>query len=137
MRISMEDVQKLKNKTKNMRVLFIDDDDLARESTFTLLNSLLGKVMTAKSGEEGLEIYKRYALQFFNLVITDITMDDMNGLEMIKKIKEFNPNQKTIIISAHNEYKSQATIVGVDDYIVKPIKLHQLLGILNDVLDLK
>jgi len=137
MKINMEEIQKFKKKTKNMRILFIDDDELARESTFTLLNSLLGMVMTAKSGEEGLEIYERYALQFFNLVITDITMEDMNGLEMIKKIKKFNPNQKTIIISAHNEYKSQATIMGIEDYIVKPIKLQQLLDILNDVLDLK
>ena len=136
MNINMKEIQNFKNKTKNMRVLFIDDDELARESTFTLLNSLLGMVMTASDGEEGLETYKRFALQFYDLIITDITMNKMNGLEMIKEIKAYNPNQKTIIISAHNEYKSKAAELGVDGYIVKPLKLNQLLETITDVLEL-
>ena len=132
----MQDILNFKNKTKNVRILFIDDDKLAREATYALLNSIVGLVMCAESGEEGLEIYQRYALQFFDVIITDITMENMNGLEMVEEIKKFNPNQKTVVISAHREYKSKASILRIDGYIVKPLSLNQILETLVDVLEL-
>ena len=78
---------------------------------------------------EGLELYKQHK---FDIVITDINMPRMDGLEMLDHIKEINSNQNTVIISAYSntDHFMRSIQLGVDGYILKPIDFKQM----NDTL---
>ncbi|MEA2018357.1 MAG: response regulator [Campylobacterota bacterium] len=80
---------------------------------------------TASNGEEGLELYKKNS---YDLVITDILMPKMDGIEMSKEIKEINQYQNILIISAYSDTKDFVTSIklGIDGYIIKPIDYEQL-----------
>jgi oxygen-independent coproporphyrinogen-3 oxidase len=83
-------------------------------------------IFDAKDGQEGFELYKKqYDLkkQQFDIVVSDIKMPNMNGVEMCKKIKEINENQIVVLLTAHdsNEHLKEAINVGVERFVVKPI----------------
>ena len=94
---------------------------------------LFKSVDTATNGEEALSLYNAHN---YNLVITDISMPKVNGFELIKKIKEQNKLQKTIIISAYNtqEYKDTALKLKIDGFLLKPIEMTDIVKILTNVL---
>jgi len=76
----------------------------------------------------GAEAFNRLQQQEFDLVITDINMPQMDGLTLLKKIKEHFPYQKSLIVSAYNDMKNirQAMHAGAYDFITKPINLEDL-----------
>ena len=108
-----------------IRVLFVDDEDGVRESYEMLLNMWCKKAYSAKNGKEGLDLFKEYKP---DIVVTDIKMPVMNGLDMIKHIKEIYPDTPTIITTAHQEPELllDAVELQVDAYIVKPIPKKEL-----------
>ncbi len=126
-------ISELKKLGKNIRVLFVEDNDNVRAGTYNILNTFFDNITTAIDGVDGLEVYK---YQSYDLIITDVTMSKMSGLEMIREIKKINPKQKTIIISAHTEKSKmdEADALGVDSYIVKPIVLKELVPTLINVI---
>ena len=92
--------------TNNLDVLYIDDNKILRESTQLLLGNFFSKVDVAKDGKEGLEIYKQYFQdhqKYYDLIISDIDMPRLNGLEMIKEIYKLNEEQPIIIVTASND----------------------------------
>jgi len=115
----------LQNETKNFNILYVEDEEDAREQTKDILKLLFNSVDTAVDGKEG---FDAYMLSSYDIVITDINMPRMDGIAFIKRIREINENQKIIIISAHNdaEYLIPAIELGVDGFIVKPIQMIQL-----------
>ena len=122
----IELVNNLKRIAKDVTVLFVEDNDNVRVGTYNILNTFFDLITTAIDGQDGLEIYN---YQRYDIVITDINMARMNGLDMIREIKKINPNQPTVIISAHQEPDKidEAKKLGVDHYIVKPIVLKNLV----------
>ncbi len=115
----------IENFLDQITVLFVDDEDGVRESYDMLLNMWCKKAYSAKNGKEGLELFKEYKP---DIVVTDIKMPVMNGLDMIKHIKDIYPDTPTIITTAHQEPELllDAVELQVDAYIVKPIPKKEL-----------
>ncbi len=129
----LDKILKLKSELK-IKVLYVEDNDAVREDTVELLKEFFYHIETASNGVEGLEKFKKGK---FDLVITDINMPKMNGIEMIKEIKKIDKRVPVIVITAFSDFKYlvECIKVGVYGYILKPIDINQLLEVLNTVLE--
>jgi len=114
-----------KNITKDIKLLYVEDNDELREETLEILEYYFQNIVVAKNGEEGLELYKREfeSKTCFDIVVSDIEMPKMDGVLMCKKIKEIKKDQIVVLLSAYDtkEYLKEAINLGVDKFIVKPI----------------
>jgi len=115
----------LKKMAQNYTLLYVEDEAILRKSTVKYLEKFFLKVDEAKDGELGLELYKK---NHYDFVITDILMPNLNGIEMLKAIKEISSEQETIIISAYSDssYFTEAIMLDVSGYILKPIDFDQM-----------
>ena len=115
----------LKTITQNYTLLYVEDEELLRESTAIYLKKFFAKVDVAEDGEVGFRLYEK---NHYDMVVTDILMPNLNGIEMLRKIKQINPNQETIIISAYSDssYFTEAIMLDVSGYILKPINFNQM-----------
>ena len=124
-----EKLLKLKEITKSLTVLYVEDEQDLRHSVYEYLKKLFKKVDSAVDGEEGLQKYKEGQ---YDVVITDIEMPNMNGLDMSEKIKEINNTQEIIIMSAYTNtsYFTESIKIGISGYIIKPMDYVQMNEIL-------
>ena len=108
-----------------LTILYVEDEAGIRENVKRPLTYFSSKLFIACDGKEGLELYKEHKP---DLVITDIKMPNMNGIEMSKAIKAINPKQHIIITTAHNEsnFFMDAIEMHIDAYILKPIDIDLL-----------
>lgn len=115
--------------TSSMRILYAEDDFQLRENTTGVLSDLFLKVDEASDGQEAWEMYQ-HNISAYDIIITDLNMPHMNGIELIKHIQMINPLQAIVIISAHNEteYFLESIRNSVMGYILKPIDFEQLIG---------
>lgn len=115
----------LRDICKNYRVLYAEDDESISSTLKNYLSKFFKSVVIADNGKDALEIYKD---NDFEIVLTDIKMPYMDGLELTKKIKELNPNQNVIIVSAYSEIDNflKSIKLGVDSFIMKPIDYENL-----------
>ena len=129
MKISLKELKEL---TSELCVLYVEDESNLRDSVEVYLKKFFFKVDSAKDGLEALSLYED---DKYDLVITDINMPKMNGLEMASKIKEKNPEQNILIISAYSDSDkfTYSIQIGIDGYIIKPIDLDQLNLILHKI----
>lgn len=113
---------------ENISVLYVEDENDVREFTAKLLGSLVENVYSAQNGLEGLELFKENSSSI-DLIVSDINMPKMDGLEMCTLIKEINKDIPIVITSAHNDpnFLKKAIDVGVNTYAMKPIDLYQLV----------
>jgi EAL domain-containing protein (putative c-di-GMP-specific phosphodiesterase class I)/CheY-like chemotaxis protein/GGDEF domain-containing protein len=119
--------------TKQLDVLFVEDEEKAREIGKKLFEKFFKKVDVAKDGEEGLEKFKN---GHYDLVITDITMPKMNGIELIKKIREIKPNQEIIVLTAHSDKDLILETINLNvGYVLKPINLDTFMQVLKKVIN--
>ncbi len=107
------------SRLKTIKLLYVEDNDDVRESTLEILVFYFNDIIVAKDGLEALSLYD----SSINLIISDISMPNMNGVEMSKKIKAINPNQSIILLTAHKteNYLIDAIDIGIDKFIIKPI----------------
>ena len=121
----MINVKTLKLLASGFRVLYIEDELELRNAVGTYLRKIFNYVDTAESGQSGL---KKFQENNYDIVITDILMPHMNGLEMAAKIKVLAPEQEIIIISAYAEpsYFLDAIRLGINGYIIKPVNYEQV-----------
>jgi diguanylate cyclase (GGDEF)-like protein len=110
---------------KKLSVLYVEDEDSAREGLKFMLQSKVRTLFLAENGKVGLDKYIKYKP---NIVITDIKMPYMDGIDMVKAIKKINPHAKIVYISAHTEADIllRAIDAGVDQYVPKPISKQPL-----------
>ena len=129
----MSDIVEVKALALETKVLYVEDDEMLRQTFSLFLGKLFAVVDVAVDGKEGLE---KYASSNYDIVITDILMPRINGIEMSEKIYQMNSDQDIIIVSAHSEgeYLSQAIRLGVSGYILKPVQNEQMLEVLYKVL---
>lgn len=107
------------------KILVIDDDQSIRETLSNFLTREKFKVYSADNGKKGLEIITN---ENPDLVISDIRMPVMSGLELLAKVKEFNSEIIFIMITAHDDMQTtiEAMQKGAFDYIEKPLEIDKL-----------
>ncbi len=129
----MVEFKKIANLASAYNVLYVEDDDLLRKNIDIYLKKLFHTVYTASNGIEAFELYK---INKIDLVLTDIKMPKMDGLELSKKIKQINENQNIIIVSAYSDTSNftQSISLGIDGYILKPIDYNQMNSLLYKIL---
>ncbi len=116
----------------DISVLYVEDDQFERLYWSKFLENKVKKVYIGKSGSEGLKKYKQYRP---DIIISDIQMPVMNGLEMIKKIKEVDKDAKTIIVTGISEVKYfvEAFESGINGYLLKPIDRTKLSKLIIEI----
>lgn len=110
---------------KNFTILYVEDETFIRTNVETCLKYFFN-VISAKDGKEGLEKFQN---EHVDLIITDINMPYIDGIEMINKIKITSPNIPCIITSAYDkDFIKKANEIGVSQYISKPFDIKDLLN---------
>ena len=110
---------------RKITLLYVEDDDNTREELEYFLEKKVFKLLVAKNGQEGLELFKEHNP---DLIITDIQMPVMNGIKMIKEIKDINPRVPIVIATAFNDtdYLFEAIKLNISNYLTKPLNLYTL-----------
>lgn len=105
---------------KNLTILYVEDDTDTRNIVTRILQKSYVEVLVAEDGAKGLETYLGTKP---DIVLSDISMPNMDGLEMCARIKELNPNQVIGLFTAFNEpdYQKRSSELGIDTYILKPL----------------
>jgi len=120
---------------KNITILYAEDEKDLREVTHQILKGFTKKQFVASNGAEGLELFKQHENEI-DLIITDVNMPVLNGLEMVKEIKKININIPIIVATAfsNKEYLLEAIDIGIDKYVLKPIDVAKLLQVMSQSL---
>ena len=115
---------------KGIKLLYVEDEPESREATLRIFSKFFENITVAVDGVDGLD---KFVNGSFDIVVTDINMPKMNGLEMLEKILEHNSDIYTVVISANSDHKSftDAITLGVKGYILKPINGTQFVNTLH------
>jgi len=119
---------------KDVNILFVEDEPWIRAELAQFLERhATGKLYLAEDGAKGLKKYKKYRP---DIVVSDIKMPNMNGLDMVKEIRLINPNQSIIFTTAHSEssFFIEAIELQVDGYMLKPVDLSLLDRKIKEIL---
>lgn len=119
---------------KDQIILIVDDEDGLREGLQKLLEDDGYTVIPAGGGEEALNIIRH---SHVDLVLTDMRMPGMSGIDLLKKAREIHKNLGVIILTGYGEIESyiEAMNFGAIEYVSKPFKVNELKFIVNKVLD--
>ncbi|MCD4694760.1 MAG: response regulator [Bacteroidales bacterium] len=125
----------MENQVLNISLLFVEDEEVARKGISEMISRRVGSFFVAENATEAIEIYKK---QKPDLVLSDIQMPGMNGLQMAEKIKQVNPHVKLIMMSAFTDTNYLLTSVDmqVDGYIVKPVNKQKLIATIKKQADI-
>ena len=115
------------------RVLVVDDDPILRTHLKRLTSKFVSEVEVAADGAEGLARWHQWRP---DVVVTDIFMPGMNGLEMSQAIKAEDPDAQIVVITADKESETllHALSIGVERYITKPVDMHLLIDAISKCL---
>jgi len=110
-------------------ILYAEDEDSVRENYVLYLENYFNKIYEAKNGLEALRIYKDKKP---DILLLDITMPQLNGLEVIKKIRQTDETTPIIILSAHShkEFLFEAIKLNLVDYLIKPINRNEFKNLM-------
>jgi C4-dicarboxylate-specific signal transduction histidine kinase len=116
----------------DITVLFVENEDVLRAIYERILNKFVKTLFVAENGKEGLEKYKECQP---DLIITDIQMPVMDGLEMIEVIRSSDQNVRIVILSAYGEteYFMDAIKIGVNSFLLKPVETKKLIALVEDL----
>jgi CheY-like chemotaxis protein len=123
--------------TKKMTLLYVEDDVSLRLSTQKLFENFFESVQVASDGEEGLCLYLEGVRrkQPYSLIISDISMPNLDGIVMCEAIMNNNPAQPFIFVTAYNEtnHLMRAVEMGASGFLTKPIQYDHLIRTLSRV----
>jgi len=118
----------------DINILYVEDENDVRTLTSNILEKFLNRTVQACNGKEGLELFKKYNedenSEFkIDLIVTDINMPKMNGLEMIREIHKIDYTIPTVITTAHSDadFLKEAIKLRVRGYVTKPLKIDDLI----------
>ncbi len=122
-------------KLKTLTVLYAEDEEGIRKNIANSLRYYVKEVIEAKDGLEAYELYKKHKI---DILYTDILMPNLNGIELVKKIREQDSDLAIVMISAHTEkeYLLKAVELHLEQYIVKPMDLKALKASLEKCVNL-
>ncbi len=128
----MHNINEVIKQSSSLKILYVEDNADARESTITVFEEFFKEIVIAVDGEDG---YKKFLEIPVDLIITDINMPKLNGIDMIQHIRELDINIPILVLSAYNEsaYFMDSIKLGVDGYLLKPIDMDQFVSVLHKV----
>ncbi|MBE0498952.1 MAG: response regulator [Campylobacterales bacterium] len=126
------DLVQLTEQTKKLTAMVVEDEGVANELLSSTFKNFFSEVSSAFNGKEALEMYDRLRP---DIVFVDIIMPEMDGIELSRKLREIDPNQIIIVISASNDIQkiSESIDIGVNSFIQKPIDTKKIIELLSNV----
>ncbi len=120
---------------ENLTVLYVEDDDMTVEEISFFLKKCVKKLLIAKNGQEGIDLFKAHEP---DIVISDIQMPIKNGLDMCEEILKIKEDFPIILTSAHSDgdYLIKAIELGIEKYLLKPINMIEMLTVIQKSLNL-
>lgn len=127
----MTRLKELQSLTKHLSILYVEDNTALRNNAAKLLKKFFAHVSLAEDGEKGLDLFKK---QHFPIVITDIKMPNMDGMELSRNIHKIHPDTKVIIMSAYDdkEYLLEGIELGVFRFLKKPVNVAEFSEVLYE-----
>lgn len=118
---------------ENTRILVVDDDEGIRKVLKTILEDEGFIVDTAENGKEAI---KRASEKFYNIAVIDIRLPDMEGIELLSKMKNWVPRTRKIIVTGYPTVQNaiEAVNKGADAYILKPFDVEKVLATIKEQL---
>ncbi|MDD2698390.1 MAG: response regulator transcription factor [Arcobacteraceae bacterium] len=115
---------------KNKKVLYVEDDEVIRQSIAKVLNIFFDDITLAIDGEEAINLLENR----FDVVILDLNLPKYNGLEIAKCVREKNNETLIFLISSYQETQNlrDAMRLGAIDYLPKPLRFDDLKNVLNE-----
>ena len=110
------------------KILYVEDEFITRFEVMNMLNDRYTSVFTAKNGIAGLQIFEDNDI---DIVITDIKMPEMDGIEMCSKIRDINKTVVIIVVSAFEKEFFKMDNLNISEFIVKPITKFSLYNIID------
>jgi DNA-binding response OmpR family regulator len=125
----------MKNLLSNFTILYVEDVEMVRKSAVEYLSRVCKEVLEAKDGKEAIAIWRGKKP---DIIITDISMPRLNGLDMASYIRTHDKDVQIIIATAHSdtEYLLKAVELQLVKYIIKPITKEKLIGALEKSMEL-
>ena len=107
-------------------LLYVEDEEKIRSAYVRLLERHFHEVLSARNGVEALKIYERYRP---DIIVADIMMPEMDGLRLIKHIREEDQTTRVLFLTAHGDRERllEAAELGISKYLIKPVKKGDLL----------
>ncbi len=126
------DLVQLTEQTKKLTAMIVEDEKVTNELLSSTFKNFFSDVSSCFNGEEALLAYNKIKP---DVVFVDIIMDGMDGIELSRKIREKNPSQIIIVISASNDIEkiSESIEVGVNSFIQKPIDTKKIIELLTNI----
>lgn len=117
-----------------IKLLFVEDEQELRDVMLSILSFEINNILVAKDGEEAYDIYLK---EKPDIILTDINMPNMNGIDLVKKIRETDRSTKVIMLTAHSEveFLLEATELHLTKYLVKPVRGPQLFDAITRAAD--
>lgn len=117
-----------------MKLLLVEDEDIMREGLTKMVERMDIPGLTVSSASNGEEAWERLENGHFDIVLTDICMPKLDGLELIRRISERAPEIQSIILSGYDEfaYAQQAVHLGCREYLLKPPSFQELQQLLRE-----
>ncbi len=114
------------NLLSNLKVLYVEDEELHREQLGIFIKRRVGKLYLAENGQDGLNKFKEIKP---DIVITDLKMPEMDGIDMAREIRKIDKNCSIIITTAFSDVETILSVVnvGIDNYVIKPIENNELV----------
>jgi len=125
--------KELKELSAGLSIVYAEDEEMLRENLHETLLKLFQTVYVASNGQEAFELFKKHQI---DIVLTDINMPIMNGIELIRSIHEYSEYQPMIVVaSAHNEPRLLTALInmGIDQFLNKPIDKQYMINSLHKV----
>jgi len=125
--ITMDNNNNHQGEKLEISLLYVEDEQVTRSAVARMLKRRVLTVYEAENGQEGLDLYKQYRP---DIVISDIRMPVLDGMEMSKEIKALDKNSKIILTTAHSDASIliNSIEVGIDKYIMKPLDMASLFS---------
>ncbi|MCA1905586.1 MAG: response regulator [Desulfarculus sp.] len=120
-------------KRAKFRIMVVDDEDLVRDLLSRYLLKLGYEVILAGDGAEALRLYRKHAV---DLVLSDVRMPHLDGLQLLVALKDLNPRLPVVMISGHGEVETvvRALKAGADNFLAKPLRMDVMARVLEQSL---
>jgi YesN/AraC family two-component response regulator len=120
--------------SQKLNVLYAEDDEVLLKATVPMFEQWFNNVRCCKDGQEAFDLFKNSEMKF-DLIITDINMPNLSGLDFVEKVRQIDEDIKIIIISAHDDTENLLKSINlhVNDFLPKPYDMLDLAKILKSI----